>query len=107
MNKTEEFDKASRWDKTKYSEVWIKQIRVAVELLSNRDHSGFFDATDVLIMSLLSPERLKVREYQRTLEGTKLEQYNQIFEYIIDVLDAKGFLVVRENLPHGGGDING
>ena len=100
--------KASWADKAKYSDTWILIIKHATLARIQSSNPEYYRSIDILIVVLLSEERIKAKAMKNLLINKGLEGaplYDKLLEYIIDILDKAGYLTKKSITQQGGVDL--
>jgi len=85
-------DKASWADRQTLSSLWISILHKATYSMIENDYRSYKRAIDILANSLFKEERDLVFQYKSQLQNDSIEAYMLIQQYIIDLLEAKGYI---------------
>jgi len=107
------FSNVSKKDRITYAQHWILLIRRASALRIDGDRQAYITAVKMLVSSLLSKERQRVRdiiasEYGDISRAPAYELvpvYDTILEIVIDELERKGYLTRETVVGIGVADV--
>lgn len=93
--KKEDKQRAAWVDKQVLSRLWTNLLQKATYAFMDNDIRIWKRGIDIITSSLFKTEREKVMTYRESFENMDIEAYLQIQQFIIDLLEEKGYLKYR------------
>ena len=96
---------ASYEDKVRYPDVWVLLLKKASECRLEGKNPEYYRTVQTLMHMLIDKDRILAKcayEYHQQKGLEKLDLYDKVIEFIIDLLAEKGYLTRMQKLEMGG-----